>query len=251
YRDFFIALNDQTTYSFSRPAYDIQPAIQHIHDLGSNDNMRPIDLTCKLCFLLAITRFLRPSDIERVDDAHSEVTSTQLRLVVVRPKEKRSSQRIKKVIHVRRHQVTYLCPVTTYEPYKAPFCQQPCVRRYPAQGGSRSTVHNLIRAVHNNHVPVGSECISNHIKYILAMILRPPGTTMPKARALGAAAAVLGGASLDDVLVHGSWASSSDFDTFYRVSRDTATNFTMMALPLESPDVTLDTQSGSVTPADE
>ncbi|KAI9466388.1 hypothetical protein BDB00DRAFT_777894, partial [Zychaea mexicana] len=81
----------------------------------------------------------------------------------------------------------------------------------------------------------------------LDMIPRPEGTARPKARALGSTAAVQAGASLDDVLIHGSWLSSSVFDTFYRISRETATDFTQMALPTV---VSLHSQSESV-PAEE
>ncbi|KAI9493827.1 hypothetical protein BDB00DRAFT_356335 [Zychaea mexicana] len=59
YREFFVALNEQTVRSFDRPHCDIQPVIQHITKLGNNNQIRAIDLTRKLCFLLAITGFLR------------------------------------------------------------------------------------------------------------------------------------------------------------------------------------------------
>ncbi|KAI8144988.1 hypothetical protein BJV82DRAFT_488202, partial [Fennellomyces sp. T-0311] len=230
YHEFFVALNEQTIHSFDKPQYDIQPIIQHLCDLGSNHTMRAIDLTRKLCFLLAITSFMRPSDIERIDDARTTVNPKELRMVVVRPKEKRNGQRIEKVIFLQRHQVDYLCPVQAYETYKTRFCQEPCVRRYPSCNGPRLIVHKLVRAVHNNHLLIGSGRISNHIKHLLRMIPQPEGTSIPKARALGSTAAVLAGASLEDVLVHGSWVSSSVFDTYYRLSRDMATNFTRMAL---------------------
>ncbi|KAI8136747.1 hypothetical protein BJV82DRAFT_484297, partial [Fennellomyces sp. T-0311] len=53
---------------------------------------------------------------------------------------------------------------------------------------------------------------------------------IPKARALGSMAAVLAGTSLECVSIHGSWASSSVFGAYYRLSRDTETNTTRMAL---------------------
>ncbi|KAI8136518.1 hypothetical protein BJV82DRAFT_489032, partial [Fennellomyces sp. T-0311] len=58
----------------------------------------------------------------------------------------------------------------------------------------------------------------------------PDGVRRPKARALGSTRAVEAGASINDVLTHGSWISSSVFDTFYRLSRATATDFTHLAL---------------------
>ncbi|KAI8150390.1 hypothetical protein BJV82DRAFT_501968, partial [Fennellomyces sp. T-0311] len=62
------------------------------------------------------------------------------------------------------------------------------------------------------------------------MIPLPVGAQRPKARALGSTKAIEAGASLDDILTYGSWLSSSVFDTFYRLSRATATDFTSLAL---------------------
>ncbi|KAI9495716.1 hypothetical protein BDB00DRAFT_897580 [Zychaea mexicana] len=204
YKDFFSALNDQTIRSFDRPRYDIQPVIRNIVDLGNNLTMCAIDLTCKLCFLLAITGFLRPSDIERIDDGRTNVTDRHLRLVIARPKEKRYQQRIEKVIHIHRHETSLLCLVQTYVDYHTRFCQTPCRRSYPFNNGPRQYVYKLIWVVHNNNTAISAERISNHIKRFLDMIPRPEGTARPKARALGSTAAVQAGASLDDVLIYGS-----------------------------------------------
>ncbi|KAG2225102.1 hypothetical protein INT45_011784 [Circinella minor] len=246
YHEFFTALNEQTIRSFDKPQYDITPVIQHIITLGNNATMRPIDLTRKLCFLLAITGFLRPSDIERIDDNKTSITSRGLRLIIAVPKEKRRRQPIEKVITIKPHSNQLLCPVQAYQDYKVRFCQVPCRRSYPIPKGPRAFVYRLIRAVHRHDAPIGAERISNHIKVLLDLIPRPPGTTRPKARALGSTAAVEAGASLEDVLVHGSWLSSSIFDTFYRLSRETVTDFTHLALPSTSVSLPLDPQSTSV-----
>ncbi|KAI9271954.1 hypothetical protein BDA99DRAFT_433726 [Phascolomyces articulosus] len=246
YHEFFTALNEQTIRSFDKPHYDITPIIQHITNLGSNTTMRPIDLTRKLCFLLAITGFLRPSDIERIDDNKTSINSRGLRLIIAVPKEKRRRQPIEKVITIKTHSITSLCPVQAYQDYKSRFCQVPCRRSYPIPNGPHTIVHRLIRTVHNKGAPIGAERISNHIKVLLDLIPRPPETTRPKARALGSTAAVESGASLEDVLVHSSWLSSSVFDTFYRLSRETATDFTSLVLPSTSVVLTLDPQSTSV-----
>ncbi|KAI7847263.1 hypothetical protein BDC45DRAFT_452073 [Circinella umbellata] len=250
YQEFFIALNEQTIRSFDKPNYDISPAIQHIINLGNNNNMRPIDLTRKLCFLLAITGFLRPSDIERIDDNQSTITGNRLRLIIAVPKEKRRRQHIEKVITIKPHSNKLLCPVQTYTDYKIRFCQGVCRRSYPIPNGPCKYVYRLVRAVHNHDIPIGAERISNHIKHIIDLIPRPQGIARPKARALGSTAAVEAGASLEDFMVHGSWMSSSVFDTFYHLSRETATDFTSLALPSTSVVSTLDPQSTSV-PAEE
>ncbi|KAI9003299.1 hypothetical protein CLU79DRAFT_714320 [Phycomyces nitens] len=61
-------------------------------------------------------------------------------------------------------------------------------------------------------------------------IPRPPDATLPKAHALGPTLDLASGASVEDILVHGSWASSAIFDTFYCLSRQTISNFLVMTL---------------------
>ncbi|KAG2222343.1 hypothetical protein INT45_009816 [Circinella minor] len=217
FQQFFIALNEQTIRSFDRPKYDISPLIQHL---------------TKTCFLLAITGFLRPSDIERIDSARTEILNNKLSLIIVKPKEKRRGQPIEKSITIRSHTNPLLCPIKAYINYRDRFCEVPCTRAYPIRHVSRRQVHRFIRHVHNNAQAVGSERISNHIEYMIDLIPRPEYSARPKARALGSTAAIEAGASLDDVLVHGSWFSSSVFDTFYCLSRETATNFTSLTLPM-------------------
>ncbi|KAI9248021.1 hypothetical protein BDA99DRAFT_564985 [Phascolomyces articulosus] len=184
----------------------------------------------------AITGFLRPSNIERIDASRTAISNTHLRLIIAKPKEKRRGQPIEKSVSIHVHTNHLLCPLRAYVTYQDRFCQEPCPRAYPVSNGPRTQVFCFIRHVHNHSQPVSSERISNHIKYMIDFIPHPEGVARPKARALGSTAAIEAGASLDDVLVHGSWFSSSVFDTFYRLSRETVTDFTSLALPLGSTD---------------
>ncbi|KAI7872855.1 hypothetical protein BDF14DRAFT_1713121, partial [Spinellus fusiger] len=52
----------------------------------------------------------------------------------------------------------------------------------------------------------------------------------PHACALGSSAAARFGVPIDNILTHDSWASSLVFDTFYRLSKETATDFTLVTL---------------------
>jgi hypothetical protein len=99
YIEFIKSLNSQAIYSFVHPTYNIQPALFKIRALGSNTSMPIKSLSEKTCFLLAITGFLRPSDLHRVDQAQSLIENNRLKLVVVTPKEKRSRRRIIKEIY--------------------------------------------------------------------------------------------------------------------------------------------------------
>ncbi|KAG2215949.1 hypothetical protein INT45_001698 [Circinella minor] len=190
FQQFFIALNEQTIRSFDRPKYDISPLIQHLIQLGDNITMRSIDLTRKTCFLLAITGFLRPSDIECIDAARTKILNNKLSLIIVKPKEKQRGQPIEKSITIRSHTNPLLCPIKAYINYRDRFCEVPCTRAYPIRHVSRRQVHRFIRHVHNNAQAVGSERISNHIKYMIDLIPRPEGSARPKARALGSTVAI-------------------------------------------------------------
>ncbi|OAD67093.1 hypothetical protein PHYBLDRAFT_174477 [Phycomyces blakesleeanus NRRL 1555(-)] len=242
YIEFFSALNEQNLLSFHRPTYDIAPVIRFIHNLGPNDTMNAIDLTRKLCWLLAICGFLRPADLERVDDHRTSRDNGILRLVIVAPKEKRSGRRIERVVAIQPHEDPLLCPVATYLAYKSNIAFSVCVRPHPVL--SQVTLQRLVRDVRNYDRPIGSERISKHIQFLMEKIPRPSGALLPKARALGPTLALASGASVEDILVHGSWASSAVFDTFYRLSRQTVSNFSTMTLTSSSG--YLDTQPESL-----
>lgn len=162
-------------------------------------------LTRKLCFLLAITGFLRPSDVKRIDDGVTTITHNgHLRLIIVCPKEKRHGQVIERVTHIHPHADPILCPVQTYQAYKARIASTPCPHPYPRRFGPRSHVYRLIRSARDPSVAISAQRISKHIASLLDLIPRPPGSSRPKARALGSIAAVRAGAAVYDVLAHGS-----------------------------------------------
>jgi len=64
---FFQAIQTTTIRVDPSRSVDIQPIIRHLHGLGPNLSMALSDLTAKLCWLLGVCGFMRPSDIERID----------------------------------------------------------------------------------------------------------------------------------------------------------------------------------------
>ncbi|KAI9334328.1 hypothetical protein BD770DRAFT_332826 [Pilaira anomala] len=232
--DFFSALKSDAVLSFDFPIINLQPAIDFMISLGNNSSMSLLRLTQKLCFLLGITGFLRPSDIERIDDSKTLIREGTLRLVILAPKEKRAGRPIEKVVIISPHSDTNLCPVICYQDYKARFISySPIVCSHARLPQLSYTA--LIRNTTAYTKAIGSERISNHIKSILCLATTtctasPPGRKAVKARAVGSTRAILAGAKLEDVLTHGSWASSSIFDTYYRLNRASATNFTDLIL---------------------
>jgi hypothetical protein len=87
----------------------------------------------------------------------------------------------------------------------------------------------LIRNTRNFARPLGIDAIGKHIQTFLHLVQCSGGRT-PKARALGPTLALASGASVDDILAQGSWASRQVFDSFYRLSRATQANFTSSVL---------------------
>ncbi|KAI7897170.1 uncharacterized protein EV154DRAFT_597569 [Mucor mucedo] len=196
--EFFSALKSNAILFFDFPMINLQPAIDVMLSWGDNCDMALLQITQRLCFLFGITGVLRPSDIERIDDSKTLVVKDALRLVVLAPKEKRAVIRS----HDRLPHLLYTA---------------------------------LVRNITDHHKAIGSERISKQITSILcrASTTFTASTSSPKtikAWAIGSTRAILDGAKLDDVLTHGSWASSSIFDTYYRLNRASATNFTDLIL---------------------
>jgi ribosomal 50S subunit-associated protein YjgA (DUF615 family) len=111
-RAYLQAFQDQSLRSdLSRPI-DISPIINHFHSLGANHTILLSDLTAKICWLLGVYRFMRPSDIERInlDESICDHYTDKVILKVVGPKEKRLGQRITKEITIQRHDDSLICP---------------------------------------------------------------------------------------------------------------------------------------------
>ncbi|KAI7861646.1 hypothetical protein BDF14DRAFT_1960288 [Spinellus fusiger] len=228
YKDFFTALNETTV----RPVYNIKPVLDQF-------------------YAWAITGFLRPADIERINLDHVQFTNgpdaslKNVQLVVDRPKEKRLGQPIERSIHIKHHPDPLLCPVLALQHYIATIATQPCHLPHPVRPSR--TINYLVRHIRDPSRPLSAERIGKYINGLTDLIPRCQ-SSRPRTRALGSSAAARFGVPIDDILTHGSWASSSVFDTFYRLSRETATDFTSVTLGSGfSPGRTLDTQSESPT----
>jgi hypothetical protein len=228
-RTFFQAVQDTTIRSHNSTPVDIAPIIRHLHQLGPNHSMSLPDLTAKLCWLLGVCGFMRPSDIERVDlDKSSLHLQDKVVLTVVAPKEKRLGQRIHKDVTIRQHSDPLLCPVATLRSYLDRHAHRPC--QFPHPVLPHVHINYLVRDIRDYHRPVYAQRISNHIKTIMSLLPNHPPRGRLRARALGSTRALLAGASTDAVVNHGHWSSQSIFDNFYRLSTESTTNFTALVL---------------------
>ena len=237
HKAFFQAMSDQTLRGYRERPVDISPIIEYFEKLGSNDSMPLAELTKKLCWLLGLCGFLRPSDIERIDLAQCDWTSFDDRILlkVVAPKEKRLGQRITKSVTIQRHQEVHCCPVDAFRTYHRRMAYRPCSFPHPAL--PHVSLHYLLRDVRDCHRPIYAQRISNHINSVMQLLPTARGGKRLKARALGATRAVLAGASVDDVVMHGGWASRAIFDSFYRLSTETSTNFSSLSLATTASEV--------------
>ncbi|OMJ18284.1 hypothetical protein AYI70_g5439 [Smittium culicis] len=81
--------------------------------------------------------------------------------------------------------------------------------------------------------PLSVDSISRHVHMLSDLILRPPNTPRPKARALGPALAAAAGVPSSDIVAQAFWSNYYMFDNYYRLSRSTNSNISEYVLPLE------------------
>ncbi|PVU90988.1 hypothetical protein BB561_004614 [Smittium simulii] len=209
FKQYFEELNRSTIKSFDYPAYDISPITECLINWGENNSLTPEQLTQKLCWLLAICGFMRPSDIERIDDKRTIDNEEFVRFVVISPKEKRSGSSIEKE-------------------YKKRVAVLSCEGFHPIN--SSLTIGYLVRSLNNFKKKIGGQRISKHMNYLMKLISIDMGSKVPKARALGSTIATTAGATYDDVISQGFWSSRGIFDDYYQLSRRSRNNLTNLVL---------------------
>ncbi|KAF9931422.1 hypothetical protein FBU30_010259 [Linnemannia zychae] len=207
---------------------DINPVIRHLKALGPNRSINITNLTKKLCWLLATCGFLHPDDLRCTNAKASCIVKENLELEVLFPKEMRQGQKIIKPVVIQPHPDEALCPVRAFIEY-----------RNRTQAGDQEILHPkdpkklyipLIRYVKDKSAATGTDRISNHIQDIMQLVPRIKEEPPFKARAIDATQALMKGVPVDDVAVHGNWSSPMIVDSFYRLSRSLASNFTQTVL---------------------
>ena len=101
-----------------KPTISLKPTIDFLMPLHNTD-LTIANLQSKLAFLLGITCFLRPSDLQRIPLSSVRVTDSILSFEVHCPKEKRKRRRIIKSFQVKAHLLPNLCPVHTFRLFQA------------------------------------------------------------------------------------------------------------------------------------
>ncbi|KAG0025067.1 hypothetical protein BGZ83_005740, partial [Gryganskiella cystojenkinii] len=73
FKDFFKHLSSDEIRDCTNTPVDVTPVLQYFKNLGPNEELADNVLVPKLCWLLAVTGFMRPSDIHRSDLKQSHV----------------------------------------------------------------------------------------------------------------------------------------------------------------------------------
>lgn len=206
-----------------RPPVDLTPSFAFCRTIESSAHSSLYNLAHKTVFLLAITGFLRPSDLHRINLQDSFVDGSRcLHLSVVAPKEKRNGRRIVKVVRIKPYpQDATLCPVTAFE----------ALRDHP------NTVHRppgaLFISTTNARVAASCDTISRWLRNVVSRSINSSSSASrrPAMRSVASDLALQHGIPLDDVITHGNWASSMMFDNHYRRSRHISSDITSSVLP--------------------
>ncbi|OMJ08288.1 hypothetical protein AYI69_g11127, partial [Smittium culicis] len=222
--EFTKTLDDASIVSFVRPVLDIAPVLDTFKEWGPTSDLTVKRLTAKLCWLLSVTGFLRPSDIHRIDDERSHVARGMLHLVIVTPNEKRAGRPIKKPCQISSHTDPILCSVLEYSVYK----EKVANTLFPTSNTNNSkwVVNRLLRFVNYKEKPLSVDRISRYIRSISDLIRRGPDTPIPKGRAIGETLAANSGVSADEIVSHAFWSNYTIFDTYYRLTRNSSNNLT-------------------------
>lgn len=209
---------------------DLTPAIRYLESLPQNEQLSMEQLTSKLCWLLAVVGMFRGDDIACIDLAHEQfkIGPQVAILPITLPKEKRRKGRIRKFTTIQAHTNPALCPVATLQEYLNHLPEEDVL--VPHRKDPEIMVRPLVRDRRNLHKAVGPDTINRYIGTITDLLERPPSSSRPRARAIGASVAFKNGAPVDDIVVQANWSSSIMFDSFYRLSGTTATNFSSAVL---------------------
>lgn len=136
-----------TPVSIHRPTIDVTPALAYARTIASRSSTKVKLLQQKVTFLLAITAFLRPSDLVRISFASCSILDNgRLHFQVVAPKETRGKRRIIKPFTVHPHTEDFeLCPIQCFKALR----DHPALQARPANSNlfvKSNSVHQPLSA---------------------------------------------------------------------------------------------------------
>ncbi|KAG0780610.1 hypothetical protein G6F19_012047 [Rhizopus arrhizus] len=202
-----------------RPTADMSPALVYARTIPSRSTTPLQVLQQKLAFLLAMSAFLRPSDLARIPFASCGIsTSGRLLFQVVAPKETRKKHRIIKPFIVHPHaRDNELCPVQCFK----------ALRDHPAMRSRREDFLLFVKS-NNIHPPLSSSTISSWLhRGFISLCTSESGVSL---RSLASSRALDLDVSRDDIVTLGNWASLDTFAQHYQRNHMANVDFTSMTL---------------------
>ncbi|KAF9963860.1 hypothetical protein BGZ73_002136, partial [Actinomortierella ambigua] len=164
------------------------------------------NLTAKVCWLLGVCGFLRPSDISRIDLDHCNDEGDAILILIVHPKETRHGIHQDRTVRIKAHSSDpVLCPVQAWRAYRQRHARLNLHTQHDVIPSIR--INPLIRYAEDPSRALSSQRISKYIQSVMDHVKRPEGHKRIKARALGSTRAAEAGMSADDIITHGHWAS--------------------------------------------
>jgi hypothetical protein len=182
-----------------RPTISLQPTVDHLRALD-NSAISLATLQSKLAFLLGVTCFLRPSDLQRIPLSSVSVSDgSTLSFNVDCPKEKRKRRRIIKSFQVKAHIDQRICPVYTFQIFLQ--------RRPPCQATTL-----FVNSLQPNNL-ISSRTIQSWISRLIDLSTDEKRVSL---RSIASSLALQSGIPKEDVVTMGNWTSSKTFEDHYR-----------------------------------
>ncbi|KAF1801995.1 hypothetical protein FB192DRAFT_1471656 [Mucor lusitanicus] len=213
-------VNEAPPVNIHLPTIDASPTIAYAQSIASRTTTSIKLLQQKLVFLLAMSSFLRPSDLARIPFASCTITDTgRLTFQVVAPKETRGRRRIIKPCTVHPHASDIeLCLVQCFK----------ALRDHPGLA-SRPSGSQLFVKSHIITQPLSSSTISTWLhREFIRLCTSEPNVSI---RSLASSRALDLGVSRDHIVTLGNWASSSTFERHYQRNQMAQVDFTSTVLP--------------------
>ncbi|KAI9018760.1 hypothetical protein CLU79DRAFT_705420 [Phycomyces nitens] len=178
---------------------DLINFLSDMHTLHSYA-LSTLQLFRKLAFLLGVSCFLRPSDLQRIPlSSVSLPTESTLSFEVHCPKEKRRRRRVIKSFLVKAHVEQSLCPIYTFHllSQRRPSCTAP----------------NLFFNSLHPTLALRTRTIQVWISNLIRLSTSEPRVSL---RSIASSLALQSGIPKEDIVTMGNWASSTTFENHYR-----------------------------------
>ncbi|KAG2215403.1 hypothetical protein INT45_010423 [Circinella minor] len=182
-----------------RSTINLQPTTNYLQSLDSH-TITLATLQSKLAFLLGVTCFLRPSDLQRIRLASVSISDSSIfSFEVHSPKEKHKRRQIIKSFQLKSHTIPSLCPILTFNLFHArrPICQATSL---------------FINSLQPDKV-ISTQTIHSWIKKLIKWSMDEKRVSL---RSIASLLALELGIPKDNIVTMSNWSSSSTFGNHYR-----------------------------------